>query len=217
MVSDFEDTTRAMVLPVGNPTRNGYWYSYNDGSDGCAQDPLPGAVYLPGVSPPQAPPPRGYLSLHGLWTGCRTWGAGIGADFNVPATSGITYAGPKVPYDVSAFEGLGFIYRARLGSGAPTVRVRFPMRATTPVAEGGTCEADPTTLCGDDWGEDITLPNESWRSYVVRFSDAAFRQEGWGAAYPWNPADVIGIRIQSVEKDRDYDFWIDDVYLERKR
>ena len=31
--------------------------------------------------------------------------------------------------------------------------------------------------------------------------------------FPWNPRDVTGIQIQSVDKGEPYDFWIDDVYL----
>ena len=49
----------------------------------------------------------------------------------------------------------------------------------------------------------------------MRFSDPTFQQEGWGAVFPWNPRDVTGIQIQSVDKGEAYDFWIDDMYLLR--
>jgi len=49
------------------------------------------------------------------------------------------------------------------------------------------------------------------RQVTVKFSDATFAQEGCGAVFPWNPADVTSIQIQSQEKNEMYDFWIDDI------
>ena len=49
----------------------------------------------------------------------------------------------------------------------------------------------------------------------MRFTDVGFRQEGWGALFDWNPADVTSIQIQSVDKAETYDFWIDDISLLR--
>ena len=39
LISDFEDTTAATVVMAGTPTRNGYWYTYNDDSASCTQTP----------------------------------------------------------------------------------------------------------------------------------------------------------------------------------
>src|SRR3954452_2294553 len=39
LVSNFEDPVAATVVTSGSPPRNGYWYSYNDGSTGCVQMP----------------------------------------------------------------------------------------------------------------------------------------------------------------------------------
>ena len=50
---------------------------------------------------------------------------------------------------------------------------------------------------------------------TVRFSDANFKQEGWGNPFAWNPADVFGIQFQTVDVAGLYDFWIDDLYLVR--
>jgi hypothetical protein len=54
LISDFEDLAAATVVMSGTPTRNGYWYPYNDdnpkGMDAtCIQVPKSG---------PQVVPPR---------------------------------------------------------------------------------------------------------------------------------------------------------------
>ena len=97
-----------------------------------------------------------------------------------------------------------------------SLRIKLPMRATTRTEDGGTCVESGVNKCGDDWGEQFNLTsNGTWKRVTVRFSNPTFRQEGWGAAFPWNPRDVTGIQIQSGDKIEPYDFWIDDVYLVR--
>ena len=65
LLSDFEDTTAAIVLRLGWPPRNGFWYTYNDASRTCTQTPKPAsqavaagakpATYI-GATPPTASP-----------------------------------------------------------------------------------------------------------------------------------------------------------------
>src|SRR5206468_3802100 len=43
LLSDFEDTTAALVVRLGWPPRNGFWYTFNDGSRTCTQTPKPAA------------------------------------------------------------------------------------------------------------------------------------------------------------------------------
>jgi hypothetical protein len=212
-VSDFEDLAAATVVHQGTPPRNGVWYAYGDGSATCAQVPSGGATYV-GEAPPTAAPSgaAGSLALHARWTGCATWGAGIGADLNVPLAP--TNTGAKAPYDLTSFTGLIFWAMATPGTD-PSLRVKLPMLANTPIEDGGAC-LDGADRCGDAWGETFTLPsNGNWRQVTVRFADPQFKQEGWGAAFYWNPVDVTSIQIQSVDRDETYDFWIDDVYLLR--
>ena len=215
-VSDFEDLAVATVVHSGTPPRNGFWYAYSDGSATCAQAPSRDATYV-GEPPPTAAPSgqAGSLALHARWTGCTTWGAGVGADINVPeAPGGGTYTGPKVPYDLSKFTGLTFFAMATPGTDT-RLRVKLPMLANTPTEDGGAC-LDGADRCGDAWGEVFVLPsNGNWKQVTVRFSDAAFAQEGWGASFAWNPADVTSIQIQSTDSTETYDFWIDDMYFIR--
>jgi hypothetical protein len=220
-LSDFEDLAGATIVQTGSPPRNGFWYTYNDGTATCAQLPPPMTgseppqAYVPEVPPTPSPSgTAGSLALHARWTGCTSWGAGIGADINVPVTSGDgLYTGPKVPYELTPYGGIMFWAMATPGSDVQ-LRVKLPMVAETRVEDGGSCVQSSTFQCGDDWGEVFSLPsNGNWKQITVLFDDRFFQQEGWGALFPWNPHDVTSIQIQAVDRGETYDFWIDDVYL----
>lgn len=216
LLSDFEDLAAATIVQTGTPPRNGTWYTYNDGAATCAQAPTPGGSYVGEAPRTGAPGTAGSLALHGLWTGCDTWGAGIGADLFVPVTAdGSAYTGPKVPYDLSAYTGVVFWAMATPGTGTQ-LRIKFPMTADTAFADGGACNESASVKCGDSWGEEFSLPTSgNWKQVTVRFGDSFFQQQGGGTPFAWNAGDVTSIQIQSVDKDAAYDFWIDDLYLLR--
>src|SRR5688572_16355605 len=46
VLSDFPSQV-ARINTAGTPPRSGYWYSYNDGSATCAQQPTPAGFYDP--------------------------------------------------------------------------------------------------------------------------------------------------------------------------
>lgn len=227
LISDFEDPAAATV--VMSQGRNGYWYPYNDDNPGgtdatCMQMPIsgpqamakgiPNPTYI-GSPPPSLPPgTSGLQALHAVWTGCGVWGAGIGADLAQPAAAdGGTYSGPKVNYDVTQFKGVSFWAMASANSDT-ALRIKFPMRVETKIEDGGQCMDSTTNKCSDDFGEQFNLPsNGTWKQFTIKWSDTSFKQEGWGATFPWNPMDVTSIQIQSVDKTESYDFWIDDMYF----
>jgi hypothetical protein len=219
LLSDF-DEGQAVILSLGSPARNGYWYAYNDASAGCLQSPAHGDRYYP--SAPAAPPPgpSGGRALHANWNQCSTWGAGVGADFSAPITDGgITPGQQRTPYDLQSFTGVAFWAMASAGTD-PSVRLKMVMRASTQIQDGGTCDESVigADRCGDEWGEPFMLPTDgTWKAVTVRFSDATFKPEGWGQPFAWNPADVLGIQFQSTMAGKAglYDFWIDDIYLLR--
>jgi hypothetical protein len=221
LLSDFEDLAGATIVRYGDPPRNGFWYTSNDGSPSCTQTPAPGDPYV-GEAPPTGVPnaEMGSLSLHGFWSGCTTWGAAIGADLNVPiSTDGAIYVGPKRPYDLTDYAGLTFWARGEPGSEGH-LRLEVPMRATTERENGGSCDEEIVGVgrCGDDWGEEFSLPaNGSWKQFTIFFSDVPFFQEGWGAIVAWDAKEVTSIRIRSVTPGVTYDFWLDDMYLVRLR
>jgi hypothetical protein len=217
LLSDFTQD-RAIVLPLGDPARNGTWYTYDDGT--CRLSPAHGEPFYPSTPPVPAPGSSGGRALHASWNQCAGWGAGVGADLAVPASAdGGVGSGPRVPYDLTGFGGIAFWAMAAPGSDTQ-VRAKVVMRASTQIEDRGAC--DEAVLgpnrCGDEWGAPFNLPADgTWTAVTVRFSDAAFKPEGWGQPFPWNPADVLGIQFQSVATAAAslYDFWIDDVYLLR--
>jgi hypothetical protein len=221
-LSDFEDLAVATIVQAGSPPRNGTWYTYNDGSATCLQVPAPMTsggppqAYIGEVPPTSASGTTGSLALHAQWSACSTWGAGIGADINVPLVAGGgAYTGPKVSYDLTPYAGITFWAMATPGTDVQ-LRVKLPMLAETRVEDGGRCVESVTFKCSDDWGEAFTLPgNGNWKQVSVRFSDRFFQQEGWGATFPWQANDMTSIQIQSLDRGETYDFWIDDVYLLR--
>ena len=168
------------------------------------------------------------MALHAKWDGCTVWGAGVGADIAQPRrpTAAATWA-PKVNYDLTGARA------SRSGAMTSTtadnkLRMKVNMRAETKVQDAARARTAPTfcdeatvgiNKCSDAWGQTFTLPTAgNWKQITILFSDTAkFKQEGWGAVFPWNPADVTGIQIQSqgTEMDQPFDFWIDDVYIIR--
>ena len=212
LLSDFEEG-RAVVLPLGDPPRSGFWYSYNDGS--CLQSPAHGDAYYVSTPVAIAPGPSGGRALHAAWGQCGAWGGGVGADFNRPVPDGGTSTVPRTPYDLTSFGGVTFWAMATPGTDAH-VRVKMVMRVSTLIIDSGACDASMLgpNRCGDEWGEPVTLPGDgTWTSVTVRFADANFKPEGWGQPFAWNPADVFGIQFQSVDPAALYDFWVDDVML----
>src|SRR4051812_8327599 len=67
LLSDF-DEGRAVILPLGDPTRLGYWYSYNDGT--CRQSPAHGELYYASAPVDAAPGSSRGRALHAAWSAC---------------------------------------------------------------------------------------------------------------------------------------------------
>jgi hypothetical protein len=230
-LSDFEDVAAATIVNAGTPPRNGYWFSYSDESATCVTMPAKGETYVPST-PPTPSPYGGGMALHAKWDGCTVWGAGVGADIAQPAVDGGSYEGVKVNYDLTGAKGITF-WAATSATADGKLRVKVNMRAETkkadacPVAGCPVATSPPfcdeavvgVNKCSDAWGQTFTLPPAgNWVQITVLFSDTAkFKQESWGAMFPWNPADVTGIQIQSqgTEMDQPFDFWIDDLYIIR--
>lgn len=220
LLSDFEQG-RALVLPLGSPMRNGAWYAYNDGS--CLQSPAHGEGYYDSTPIAPAPGLSHGRALHINWNQCTGWGAGAGADFGSPASDGgVVPARPRMPYDLTPYVGVAFWAMASPGA-ETSIRLKLVMRASTQIIDGGACDESILGVdrCGDEWGLPFSLPADgTWKAVSMRFSDPAFKPEGWGNMFAWNPADVLGIQFQSVrtavpDPSKLYDFWIDDIYLVR--
>lgn len=225
LLSDFEDATSAIVVRLGWPPRNGFWYTYNDASSKCMQTPKPAAQVAAGTKPatyvggtPPTASPGGGRALRAQWKGCSTWGAGIAADFNAGMNlDGTIYTGPKVAYDLHSWAGVTFWVMAAANTDVK-LRVNLPLLTTLKLSDGGNCDEGEAGAgkCGDHWGETVTLPGTgTWTRVTVRTTDAGFKQQGSGVAIAWDPVQVTGVQIQSADVNQTYDFWIDDVYLVR--
>jgi hypothetical protein len=218
LLSDFEQG-KALVLPLGDPARNGAWYSYNDASSDCLQSPAHGESYFASTPATVAPGVSRGRALHANFNQCGSWGAGVGTDLNSPASDGgVAPIRPRTTYDLTGYSGVAFWAMASPGTD-PIVRLKMVMRVSTQSIDGGTCDESLLGLnqCGDEWGVVFSLPTDgTWKAVTVKFSDPGFTQEGWGKTFAWNPEDVLGIQFQSAMYHTGlYDFWIDDIYLVR--
>ncbi|KIG15206.1 hypothetical protein DB30_05906 [Enhygromyxa salina] len=188
MIDNFEDGDGALIPNNG---RQGYWYTFNDATEGATQTPaadvvLPESGGAAGTS----------MAMHTTGSGFAEWGAGIGIDLN-NAGDPEGGSGIKMIHDASGFTGI-----ALMAKGNGQVRAAVQIEATVPPEEGGTCEMD----C-DPHGKVLLLSDE-WQQFTLPF--AQLNQEGWGTPAAWDAAKVVGIQFK-VAKDTNFDFWVDEI------
>ena len=94
MLDDFEDGDGAIIMSGG---RQGFWYTFNDGTAGGSQTPPSTAVV-----PDSGGACESANALHTTGSGFATWGAGIGVDLNNLGGA----MGVKMPWDASAYTGI---------------------------------------------------------------------------------------------------------------
>jgi poly(3-hydroxybutyrate) depolymerase len=189
-IDDFEATAGRIL---GHDGRAGWWFSYDDGTGGQL---VRERVALDGSQGP------GHV-LHAVASGFTQWGAGFGANLH-PATT------PRngCPYDASAYSGIRL--RAR---GHGRVRLTLVDRASTPVAQGGTC-TQAGDGCFDRAGVWLDL-GERWKTYSYPF--CGFFPEGWGGSSAGvDPTQLFGfqLRIRAHEK---VEIWLDDLAFYRSQ
>ncbi|HTN83782.1 MAG TPA: hypothetical protein VL242_08855 [Sorangium sp.] len=188
LLDDLEDGDGAIVRCKD---RVGNWYTYNDGTRGGTQSPLPGRPFVP-VSPGHEP---SMYAAHVAGSGFVTRGAGMGFDLNLAP------GGAKLSYDASAYSGLTFWAKAT----APThIYVNFPDRNTD--LEGGVCAGSG---CGDHFGEGLDITTE-WAQYTVMF--AALSTDGWGVPAPaaFDAAHAYSVEFHTA-KSTVFDMSVDDI------
>jgi hypothetical protein len=188
MIDNFEDGDGALI-PNGG--RQGYWYVFNDATEGATQTPdttmvLPEAGGAAGTS----------LAMHTTGSGFAEWGAGVGVDLN-NAGDGMGGNGIKMIYDASAFTGI-----VVMAKGSGQVRASVQIEATIPVEEGGTC-----ALNCDPHGKVLLLSDE-WQQFTLEFDE--LNQEGWGTPAAWNASTIVGLQFK-VAANVDFDFWVDEI------
>jgi hypothetical protein len=186
MIDDLEDGDNAVLAVEG---RDGFWYSYNDGTAGATQSPSPSVD----LAPEAIPGGRGTSTkaVHTTGSGFTDWGAGVGVGLNEDSSK------PCV-YDASVHTGIEL-----WAKGDATVRMNVATIATADKTEGGSC----STSCDDHFGASLDLTS-TWTKYTIAFTD--LQQAGWGTVASFDAAKLLGLSWQ-VPGGVDFDFWIDDV------
>jgi hypothetical protein len=188
MIDNFEDGDGALI-PNGG--RQGYWYTFNDATEGSTQTP---AVDM--VLPETGGAAGTNMAIHTTGSGFAEWGAGIGIDLN-NAGDGMGGNGIKMAYDSSAFTGI-----VLMAKGNGQLRASVQIEATIPPEEGGTCALD----C-DPHGK-VLLLSEEWQQFTLPFDQ--LNQEGWGTPASWDANKIVGLQFK-VAKDVTFDFWVDEI------
>lgn len=180
MIDDMEDGNNAILRDGG---RQGYWYTFNDQTEGGTQTPAMGDDFTMTT----LTPPRGAsmvaASMRG--EGFTEWGAGMGFDLNSTDTG-------KSTYDASAFKGITFWAKATAAS-SKTLKVLLADVNTTPPAEGGACEKD----CNIHFARTVAL-SEEWKKFDVSF------------ATPLDATKLLSIQFQTAVGDA-FEVYVDDV------
>ena len=118
------------------------------------------------------------------------------------AVDGGTYTGPKVATATWAPTPASRSGRWRRSTPTRTLRLKVPMTDETKVEDGGLASSRPPTSAATTGAPQFNLPSDgTWKQITVKFSDATFKQEGWGTVFPWNPAHVTSIQIP-VHRDK---------------
>ncbi len=184
LIDDFEDEV-GQSLP--NEGRGGYWYDYDDGTQGTRSreelEPEPGQ--------------DGNRALHVVASDYTIWGSGFGVNFHRDSTA-LAVCG----YDASEYSGIRL--RAR---GRGRLRVMLADMSSTPTELGGDC-GRPGQSCYDRPGVWLELEPE-WK--LVEYPFCAFVPEGWGGAGTGiDPARLVGLQFR-VGKRESVEAWLDDV------
>jgi poly(3-hydroxybutyrate) depolymerase len=135
-------------------------------------------------------------AMHVLSENWSVWGSGVGVVFG-PTLSDTKHC----YYDASHYAGIRF--RAK-GSG--TFRFNVGSFASYPVSNGGKCD-QPGSNCSDWPGATETLTDE-WQTYELPF--CALKPEGWGQAFPLDPAQLIAFFIR-LPRGQPKELWLDDL------
>ncbi|WP_437721117.1 hypothetical protein [Sorangium sp. So ce861] len=190
-----EDNDNAINAAGG---RVGYWYTFNDETEGATQNPPPDPTGT-GETPftmSALDPARGQsmYAARSWGEGFMDWGIGFGFDLK-------SEDGEKTPYDASAYTGITFWAKLGPGSGtAASIKVSDP--GTDPA--GGTC----TTCDAWNWSFPVT---EEWQQFTIAFAD--LKQGGWGDPAGTDQIDatkLYSIQFQ-INDAASFDIYIDDL------
>ncbi len=186
LVDDFGSDPRKIL---GNEGRQGWWFSYDDGTSGHL---LRESIELNSST--------GRV-LHVTSSGFAKWGSGFGVVMH-PLSS----QSRACPYDASVYRGVRF--RAR-GSGR--LRLMLGDVASTPKSRGGACSRTGAR-CEDRPGAWVNLEPE-WKTFEFPF--CTFVPEGWGGSTEGvDPSKLVSIHFQAGPREA-IEMWLDDLAFYR--
>jgi hypothetical protein len=200
LIDDMEDGDGAILLVE---QRAGVWFSFNDKSGGEQFPASDQETFVMSELDPPRPGSRRAARSYGH--GFSEWGAGVGFELMV-----------QKAYDVSRYAGITFLAKRDESATNATSAVRFAVTDVATTPRGYVCEHDqPEPHCSDYFGAYVNL-TPSFRRYSFEWQD--LHQEGFGFPAPpsVDTSQVYGVRFQ-VDKNLDFDFWIDDIALICKR
>lgn len=192
-IDDFEDGDNA-ILPNG--MRKGFWYTYNDGTG--TQVPTT-TTAMPFTATGVGHSATSLKAALTTGSGFKTWGAGLGVDFNnTPAFS--------CPYNATAYSGIKFWAKT-----TATFKAMVQIPATTAkqtTADSATCVS--TTMCNDHYYIQVPV-STAWAQFTITFADSTtFKQEGWGTPATFDKAHLLGLQFQ-VKQAVDFNISLDDL------
>jgi hypothetical protein len=201
LIDDLESNTAFLPAISG---RGGPWYTYNDGTAGGMQWPVPwpAGTFMPSDTMPAfANPVTGASSMYSARTygaGFTNWGAGLGFLF-VPSTA----QGSPRPYDASAYKGIAFWSFSSIAG-----PIQVTLSDTNTNSQVGACGAP--SEC-DPFGTLVKLPPSLWTLATVDFS--TLTQGMWGKRYPaLDTRTLMNMNFQ-VYPGGKFDFEVDDIYF----
>jgi hypothetical protein len=203
LIDDLESDT-GFLPPISG--RDGAWYTYNDGTAGGMQSPVPwpAMAFAPGPTAPAfADPVTGAMSAYSALTsgsGFTNWGAGMGFQFVLSNAQGVARS-----YDASAYQGIVFWAQALPGFQTPAVRV--DLFDSNTVSDGGVC--GPASEC-DPFGMTFKV-TQNWSEYRMEFS--ALAQESWGKQFPALEASALHNMNFQFPPSESFGFEVDDIYF----
>ena len=185
LVDDLEDEDDQILAVNG---RQGWWFTYNDGTSGGSQTPAEHALLTP-----DSPGFESDFAARTFGSGFTSWGASLAVELNNDGST-------KATYDASDYIGVSFWARA-----AGTLPIRFMVADANTDSDGGICSS-----CFDHFGADITL-SSSWQRYTFTWWQLA--QQGWGDSFGALDFESLFAFHFQTQANASFDVWVDDLAL----
>jgi hypothetical protein len=184
LLDDFEDGDLALARASN---LHGRWYVNNDGTG--EQTPIPGAE-SEGLVDSTGSLESPTHALHTSGSAFQLWGAFAAAHLNASRSH-------VCAYDLSSYAGLHLSLK-----GDGSLRVNLGTVATTPIVDGGSCNAENCS----DYGKSVDLSHD-WQSLDLPFTELA--QPDWAKPAALNLEQSL--RLSFWAEDHDFEFWVDDL------